>query len=125
MKNEPTRLKSVLLVDDEPQIRQMLREVIEEQQYRVIEAANGRAAFRLSQVEKIDLLITDLMMPDQEGIETIRQFREIYPDLKIVAISGGEPVYLRAAGKLGADAMLRKPLDLDVFSNLLNEMLGR
>lgn len=120
------RLRSVLLVDDEPEIRDILREILDEHDCRVLEANNGKEAFQISRTEKIDILITDLLMPEQEGIETIRQFRNVDPDVKIIAMSGApEPIYLHMARMLGADATLSKPLNLTAVSSILRRMLKR
>ena len=119
----PRSPRSVLLVDDEPQIREILRELLEERGCKVFEAQNGREAFHVCQTEKVEVLITDLLMPEQEGIETIQRFRNAYPQMKIIAISGAPAVYLDVAKALGADATFRKPLHLTSISRLVGRML--
>lgn len=124
MMTQTQPLRTVLLVDDEPEIRELLHEILNEHNCNVFQAENGKDAFQLSRNEKIDVLITDLIMPEQEGIETVRQFRQTYPEMKIIAISGAADVYLHMARILGADATLRKPLNLVAITSLLQRMLN-
>lgn len=101
---------TILVVDDEPAIRTLLRQVLEGAGYNVLEAEDGEKAIALATAET-DLVITDLVMPDREGLETIRLLRKQKPDLKIIAMSGafhGE--FLEVAEKLGAVATLAKPI---------------
>jgi CheY-like chemotaxis protein len=114
----------VLVVDDEPGIRRFLRSVLERAGYKVWEAADGRQALQSARAADLDLVLTDLVMPEQEGIETIRILRRDLPELKIIAISGafgGE--FLKVAEKLGADAVLRKPIDPSLLLARLREVL--
>jgi CheY-like chemotaxis protein len=119
------RMKTVLVVDDEPAIRDLLQEIASQYECRVLQAEHGKAAWRIAQTEPVDLLITDLVMPEQEGIETIQQFRRAYPTLKVIAISGSmDELYLRMARLLGADAALAKPLPMQTISTLIGQFLG-
>jgi YesN/AraC family two-component response regulator len=106
----------ILLIDDEELVRATLRILLEETGYEVIEAANGRKGVARQNETPCDLVITDIVMPDMEGIETIIQLKRNNPDVKIIAISGGgrtgNSEYLVQAQKLGADRALGKP-----FSN--------
>ena len=110
----PRSTGTVLVVDDEPATRNFLRKVLVEAGYRVAEASNGADAVRYIEIADVDLMITDLAMPVQEGIETIQMLRRSRPGLKTIAISGqfGASV-LRAAECLGADASLAKPVQPD------------
>jgi CheY-like chemotaxis protein len=81
----PTR---VLVVDDEPGIRDLIRQYLEVAGYEVLEAEDGRKAVGLAKTHCVDLMITDLVMPEQEGIETIRLLNREQPGLKIIAMSG-------------------------------------
>lgn len=104
----------ILVVDDDPEVRHVLRAILESAGYLVAEADNGRQALVECRQQRVDLIITDLVMPDVEGIETIKIVRKTYPGLRIIAISGafgGE--YLRIAQLLGADVALPKPLRMD------------
>jgi two-component system, chemotaxis family, chemotaxis protein CheY len=119
----------ILVVDDNEQMRRTLRRMLESAEHSVTEAADGRAALKLYVAESPDLVITDIIMPEREGIETIREMRRMAPDAKIVAISGSDIGVtldlLWMARELGADAALRKPFRaaelLEVVSALLAE----
>lgn len=116
----------VLVVDDEPGVRELLREALAAAGYEVSLCENGVKAMARLAAEPVDLLITDLVMPAQEGIETIAQARREYPQLKILAISGfsgGE--YLRMAKVLGANDTLAKPLDLQVLVERVRILTSR
>jgi len=105
----------VLIVDDDEQIRALLQEVMEWAGFDVAVAENGRVAMRLQGQHPAALVITDLIMPEQEGLETITRLRKIYKDIKIIAISGGGrigPKLFAAALELGADRIFSKPFDV-------------
>lgn len=117
-------MSRILIVDDELPIRQFLRKLLEQAGYAVIDAANGEEAIRAASDGFIDLLITDLIMPEIEGIELIHYFRKSLNDVKVIAISGvGSGQYLNMARVLGADAVLPKPFApeelLTVVANLI------
>ncbi|WP_321470042.1 response regulator [uncultured Paludibaculum sp.] len=119
-------VRRVLIADDEDAVRLYIRRVLEEAGYAVREAADGRAAMRELESEPVDVLITDLVMPDQEGIETIRLARKAFPDLRIIAISGaffGQ--FLKMAELLGANAVLPKPLTRSAMLDAVRDVLGR
>ncbi len=106
----------VLIVDDDEQIRALLQEVMEWAGFDVAVAENGRVAMRLQEQQPADLVITDLIMPEQEGLETITSLKKVYKGIKIIAISGGGRIgpeaYLPAALELGADRIFSKPFDV-------------
>jgi len=110
----PRPAGTVLVVDDEPGVRKLLRNVLAGVSYQIVEAENGKDAVRHVETSEIDLVIIDLSMPVQEGIETIRALRRLRPRLKIIAMSGvfAGPL-LRAAEHLGAHASLAKPIQPD------------
>ena len=115
---------SILIADDETDFRAWLRESLESVGYGVIEAANGKEAMDLLKQASVDLCITDLAMPEQEGIETIRLLRYQYPALKIIAISGAfGPAFLRVSKILGAAAALQKPIQLDNLLQTVKQLL--
>ena len=109
-------MSKILLVDDEDMTREMIRHALELRGYEVIEASNGDEALRLNRSSPCPLVITDILMPDKEGLETIMELRREFPDSKIIAISGGGGVgridYLEAAQKFGAQATFQKPFEL-------------
>ncbi len=103
--------RTILVVDDEEQIRTLMQDVLVSGGYNVLTATGGRTALELlAQHPPVDLVITDLVMPDQEGIELIREIRGRYPEVKIIAVSGAfGGQFLKTAEYLGADATLAKP----------------
>jgi CheY-like chemotaxis protein len=103
----------ILLIDDDPSVRQVVSEMLRQAGHAVTIAENGRVAVERLKGQTFDLVITDLIMPEQEGIETIAEIRRRDPHMPIVAISGGGRLgpgdYLETARYLGADATLAKP----------------
>lgn len=103
----------VLVIEDEAALRQTIRRMLESAGHEVLEAENGRTGLEAFRKNSLDAVITDIIMPNKEGIETIRDIRALNPDIRIVAISGGGRTknldFLRIAGKLGANATLAKP----------------
>ncbi len=104
----------ILLIDDDALARDMLRQMLERAGYDVVEAASGRDGLQQYQATAIDLIITDILMPDQDGLEIILELRRLAPEAKIIAITGGGQSglldLLPVAAKLGAQWTLRKPL---------------
>jgi CheY-like chemotaxis protein len=119
----------ILLVDDDDALRTVLRLLLIKMEYEVVEAKNGREAMALFDKEGPDLVITDLVMPEKDGVEVIRDLRRKRPDLKIIAMSGGGRAsagsYLKIAKAMGASIVLAKPFSHDemraAISQLLNE----
>ena len=106
----------ILVVDDEAELRTLLRKILSRRGHEVIEAENGAMAISMiDQGEELDMLITDIFMPDTDGIEVLRHLRTGFPGLKIVVMSGGgnrvSRGYLPAAIALGADHTIEKPFD--------------
>ena len=104
----------ILVIEDDAQVREMICKILNEEGNDMIEAANGKEAINLLNIEpKIDLVITDIIMPEKEGIETILELKQDYPGIKILAISGGgkgnAQNYLTLAKAMGADLVLKKP----------------
>lgn len=117
---------SILIVDDEDAVRRCLRAVLEEAGYSVAEAANGRQAIEELQRTTPSLVITDLVMPEFEGIEMIQALRRDHPSIGIIAISGaGEGRYLPMARLLGADATLPKPASPEQVLAEVERILGK
>jgi CheY-like chemotaxis protein len=101
---------TVVVADDDAAVRHLVSQVLTRAGFRVLEAPDGREALRLAQGEAADLVITDLVMPEREGIETIGMLAKLEPRPAIIAISGafGGPM-LRAASALGAATAVQKP----------------
>jgi CheY-like chemotaxis protein len=107
---------SILVVDDDPEARRVIRRSLEEVGYLVSEAANGRQAWKAVVDRFFDLIVLDLSMPDEDGIELIRSIRAELPHVKVLAVSGVLlGALLRAAKNLGAESALQKPLGEEVL----------
>lgn len=103
----------VLVIDDEVEIREYLRFILERGGYRVIEAADGNQGLEAFRRHRVDLVITDLVMPNREGVETITELRARHEGVRIVAMSGATcgDTYLDLVKSLGVRTTLRKPFD--------------
>jgi PAS domain S-box-containing protein len=114
----------ILVVDDEPAVRSFLRLALESAGYSVEEASNGKDAIAWIGRGAPDLVITDLVMPEKEGIETIETLRRSHPKLPILAISGAwGGSYLKIAAHLGANAVLSKPVNPEELVSQVGEIL--
>jgi YesN/AraC family two-component response regulator len=115
-------------VEDEPLVSETLCSAMNGKGHTVVMAANGAEGLRQFTERSFDLVVTDIIMPDKEGIEMILEMRRHKPDAKIVAISGGGRTgnveFLKMAESLGAMATLKKPIRLAEFFNVLNQCLG-
>jgi CheY-like chemotaxis protein len=123
-------MKRILVIDDEIQMRQMLKQTLERAGYEVIEAPDGREGIELFKEKPTDLIITDLIMPEKDGMETVIELKREFPDVKIIAISGGSRAmdprdYLHYATQVGVVNTFTKPFDnnelLEVIGQLLQE----
>ncbi|MFO7554909.1 MAG: response regulator [Desulfobacterales bacterium] len=120
-------MADILIIDDDDQFRVMLRKLIERNGYEVIDASGGQEGIKLYRENPTDLIITDLIMPDKDGIETIQELKQNFPDVKIIAISGGGRLdpqgYLYLAKMLGAQRTLTKPIELPELLKAIEELL--
>ena len=116
--------QSILVAEDNGQLRSWLQKVLEYAGYAVMEAANGRELMDILRRTSVHLCITDLAMPEQEGIETIQMIRSEYPEMKIIVISGAGPEMLQVSRKLGATASLSKPVDVETLLKTVREVLA-
>lgn len=106
----------ILIVDDEPSMLKLLNKILKDGIVNVFEASNGVEAKKIFFEEAIDLIVTDLVMPEKHGIDLIMEIKKVKPDLPIIAISGGGGVtgrfdYLEIAELLGVNNILHKPFD--------------
>lgn len=105
----------ILIIDDEELMRLMLIELFKSKGIEAQGASNGIDGLDVLSKESFDLVLTDLVMPEKEGVETIKEIRKLYPNIKIVAMSGGGRLdgvdYLEIASALGADRTFHKPFD--------------
>ncbi len=120
-------MAAILLVEDEPELKEMLKVALARRNFTVIEAGNGREAITRFRPEVTDLVITDLIMPDEDGLKVIMKLREIKPSLRIIAICGGGKAgpgnYLSLAKALGADAVFSKPFSVAELLNKVEELI--
>src|ERR1035437_6242236 len=120
----PAPAARILVADDEAGVRRFLRAVLEEGGYEVVEAADGKQALQEALAGRVDLVITDLVMPEQGGIEIIQALRRDVPGVGIIAISGAVgSQFLKTALLLGADAGLSKPVSADLLLARVAEVL--
>jgi len=103
----------VLVIEDNAELREYLRLALEMQDYQVLTADHGRAALAYLDGHRVDAVITDLFMPEMDGIETVAALRKQFPDIRVVAMSGRPGVdYLAVARELGVKHTLRKPFEI-------------
>ena len=121
-------MAKIIVIDDEPYILLMLKKMLEKEGHIVDIATNGVEGLDLYHQHGADLIITDIVMPEKEGLETIINLRSENPQLKIIAISGGGRVdsreYLHSAKLLGAEKIFQKPFQKDEIVQAVNELLG-
>ena len=117
----------ILIVDDEPSIRQFLAKVFVEAGYEVVEAGNGNEAILAANRGAVDVLITDLVMPDKDGLELIRYFRKNLRNVIVIAMSGADlkDTYLNSGRLLGAHEIIEKPLKSADIVQRVADLLAR
>ena len=117
----------VLVVDDSADIRGMLQAQLEMEGFDVATAPDGARALALLGRQRTDLIITDLFMPDKDGIETILEIREKYPLVQIVAMSGWDSRqgsdYLKVAHEIGAVRTVKKPFELPDIVKIVRDLM--
>jgi CheY-like chemotaxis protein len=122
------RADTILIIDDEPMVRHLAVRLLDRAGYRTVSAVNGIQGLACFRREQPALVITDLIMPEREGIETIRHIRYEGPNVPIIAISGGTLTgtadFLAMARELGATAILRKPFEPIELLLLVEGCLG-
>ena len=121
-------MSMILVIDDDAGNRKLLRGALENQGHGVIEAANGREGLWLFHRHPVQLVITGIVMPEREGLETIRELRQSHPDIRIIAMSGHRRLfgrdYLPAAKAFGANRVVAKPFKLREMLGHVQELLG-
>lgn len=121
-------MKTVLIVDDEKSLREMVAEMLQSKDLDTVVAESGIQALKILAVKDIDLVVTDIVMPDENGIDLIMDMKTKYASTPIVAISGGGGIegrfnYLEIAKLVGADQILEKPFSAQELSTVVNELL--
>jgi two-component system, chemotaxis family, chemotaxis protein CheY len=110
-------MPSVLVIDDEDQVRQLIRETLELAGYEVEDARDGKEGLERYRAKSVDLVIMDILMPDQDGLESILALRREFPASRVIAMTGGSDMigvlnFLDVAKMLGARRTLQKPFDM-------------
>ena len=117
----------ILIIDDEAMIRDLLVRILEREGYETVTASGGKDGIKIHRENPADLIITDLIMPEKEGIETIMELRRYFQDVKIIAMSGGGKIdpetYLQIAKTMGAIETIAKPFDLRELLKTVQELL--
>jgi YesN/AraC family two-component response regulator len=121
-------MKRILVIDDDFHVRDMLERLLRKAHHDVETAADGAEALRRHRQSPVDLVITDIIMPEKEGLEMIAEFRKEYPSVKLIAISGGGRIgpanYLKLATLLGAERTFAKPVDTSQLLSAIEELLA-
>ena len=122
-------MKRILVIDDDEMIRTVFERFLKGQGYAVDCAADGKEGLRLLEAEPPDLVITDIMMPDTDGLEVVLSMRKKHPGIPVVAISGGMTLspmdFLPMVKKFGACKVLYKPIELEDLLAAVEEALGK
>lgn len=121
-------MPGILIVEDDKDLREMLKNSLLKRKYTVLEAGDGKEAILRFKPAITDLVITDLIMPDEDGLKVILNIKKIKPDIKVIAISGGGKAgpgnYLSIARALGADEVFPKPFSLNELLSKIESILN-
>ena len=116
-------MKRILVVDDNLMMRKLIRNIFSNEEYEIEEAENGVEGLEIVRKHDIDLVVTDIIMPVMEGLELIMHLKRDFPNIRIIAISGGKPYYLYMAKKLGIEGIFTKPLNLQQFLGAVKKFI--
>lgn len=120
-------MANILLIEDEQQIQDLLREILEQKGHKIIGCQNGADGIRLYKESSFDLVIMDVLLPDKDGFETLNELKQYDDDVNVLAISGGFAPgtvnILHIAQRLGAKETLAKPFDLTDFLTIVDKLL--
>jgi CheY-like chemotaxis protein len=121
-------MPGVLIVEDDKELRQMLKMMLQRRNFTVLEAENGKSAITHFKPLLTDVVVTDLIMPEEDGLKVVIKLKELKPSLKVIAISGGGKAgpggYLNLAKALGADAVYSKPFSLNDLVEKIEQLLN-
>jgi len=121
-------MQRILIIDDDHHILLMIKKMLERAGFGVELAPNGNMGLEVLKRMPVDLVITDIIMPEKEGLETIRAMKRLRSDLKIIAMSGGGKIspdnYLGTAKVFGANRVLEKPFTQKQMVSVVQDLLG-
>ncbi|MCF6286635.1 MAG: response regulator [Candidatus Hydrogenedentes bacterium] len=119
----------VLIIDDDYAMRQAIREILEDAGHEIVEAPNGLSGIEMQRKHHVDLVISDIFMPEKEGMSTIRDLCGEFPGLRTIAMSGGNDDlstpggFIELARRFGARATITKPFKVEEFLAVVNQVL--
>jgi DNA-binding NtrC family response regulator len=118
----------ILVIDDQDSIRRVVRRALEQDDHEVFDASDGEVGMEILESQSFDVVITDIFMPGQDGIVTLRQIRKRFPTIKVIVISGGDSTGImdlrQDAELLGAVKSLQKPFNAREIMDLVRSVLG-
>ena len=118
----------ILVIDDQDSIRRVVRRALEQDDHEVFDASDGELGMEILESQSFDIVITDIFMPGQDGIVTLRQIRNRFPAIKVIVISGGDSSGMldlrQDAELLGAVKSLQKPFNAREIMDLVKSVLG-
>ncbi len=121
-------MAKILIIEDDAKFRKMLRLLLETSGYEIFEAADGKEGLAIFSQNTVDLIITDIFMPEQDGLGVLRSLIKDYPEIKTIVISGGGKKgsyqYLDYARQFGADKCIAKPFENEVILEAVDELLN-
>ncbi len=121
-------MATILIIDDDDLMRASIRAMLESGGHKVLEAPNGRVGVRLVQETPVDLVMTDIIMPGKDGVTTIGEIHQQFPNIKIIAMSSAEPgdplADLEIAWVYGAQKSFQKPIKRETLFAAIEELLG-
>jgi DNA-binding NtrC family response regulator len=122
------KMARILIIDDEALIRDLLKKILEREGYEIVTAAGGEEGIKIHRENPAELIITDLIMPEKEGLETIMELRRDFKDVKIIAMSGGGKIdsetHLQIIKTMGNIETLAKPFDRKELLKTIQKLLG-
>ena len=120
-------MTTILVIEDDADLRLTLKRLLQSHDFNVLDASDGRKGLNACGEHDVDLVITDIFMPEVEGLQTIITLKENFPMIKVIAISGGGKMQytevLESTVEFGADRAFKKPVDMDVLLDALNQLL--
>ena len=122
-------MAKILIIDDDSDFRRMLNRLLTQNGYEVIEARDGLEGVKNYGSQGADLVITDIFMPEKEGIETVTELNQLNPDVKIIVVSGGgqqyDISYIENMVELGASEAFVKPFDPEALLSSIKKLLDQ